>query len=456
MDLLGLSFLLILVVVAVGLCAGVGLLWPRWPRGLRLPGRCVSLLLVMAMGAVLAGDVVNRRFGLYASFTDLLGQGSAISYEPPDSFGVRPEETRLTVLTRGWQALGSRAAQAGRGILLDVIYGGGRSGISRPGLLYLPAVYFTSQQDRRLPAIELFHGTPGRARNYRDQMHIDTILDAEIAAGRVPPVLAVIPTTYERTYSDCVDAVHGERDETYLAVDVPADVETAFRVLPGRSFAALGFSTGGFCAVNLALHHPDRYAAAASLSGFFTPGQDPGTARLYGHSQAARQRNSPLWWIMHRHPSAPPLYLVASTDDPATMREDDQLAAMISRHARRLPSYIAQISGGHNYGTWQAAIRPALDWVSGYLPISLAPPLTLPPAPAAAPSATWPSSRERAPRTSTPTVGCCGLSSVSVSGGHLRPPGRLDGTGRDAEDVTQGRAAHDTTHSGASRAEGVP
>ena len=40
-------------------------------------------------------------------------------------------------------------------------------------------------------------------------------------------------------------------------------------------------------AINLASHHPDLYAGAASLSGYFQPAQDPGTARLYAKSKTA-------------------------------------------------------------------------------------------------------------------------------------------------------------------------
>ncbi|MBI1759424.1 MAG: esterase [Actinobacteria bacterium] len=377
MDLLGTPFLVLLVAAAAALLLGVGYLWSRWPAGGRLVGRGISLLLVMAMGAVLAGDLVNRSYGFYPSFSDVLG-GAPNSYQSPDSFGLRPEQGRLTVLTPGWQALGVRAARADRGVLLDVVFGGPRSGISRGGLLYVPAAYFVAGSTARLPAVEMFHGVPGRARNYADQLGIAALLDAEIHAGRIPPVFGVIPTIYQGSFSDCVDAVRGQRDETYLTVDVPTDVASTFRVLPGRSYALLGYSTGGFCAANLGLHHPDRYVAAASLSGFFTAGEDPGTIRLYGHNTAAVHRNSPLWWITHRDPTAPPLYLVASTGDLGAVREERTLAQAIRRHAPQLPSYAAILPGGHSFRVWQVAMPAALDWICAYLPVALAPSLQLP------------------------------------------------------------------------------
>lgn len=189
----------------------------------------------------------------------------------------------------------------------------------------------------RFDVVEMFHGTPSGPGNVTDELHIAQLLDTEIAAGRIPPVIAALPTTYEHQSSECVDAVRGERDETFLAVDVPADVEARFPVVPGRSFAAFGYSTGGFCAVNLALHPPDRYAAAASLSGYFTAGTAPGTSRLHPGNRTALLRNSPLWWVSHRPATAPPLYLFASIGDhtrPNRVRQEAGHAAAIRSRAR--------------------------------------------------------------------------------------------------------------------------
>ncbi len=383
MDLLGLPFLLLLCAIAAALLVAVLRTWSRWPQRFALPARTLSLLLVMAMGAVLAGDLLNRSEGFYSSFSDLLGTSPV--HEPPDSFSLGRSKAQLDILTPDWEARGRRAAADGRGTIVAARFGGSRSGIVRTGLLYLPADYFSPLSRVRFAVVEVFHGTPGGPGNVADKLHIARLLDTEIGTARIPPVIAAIPTTYEHQSSECVDAVRGERDETFLAVDVPADVEARFPVLPGRSFAALGYSTGGFCAVNLALHHPDRYAAAASLSGYFTAGTDPGTARLYRGSKTALQRNSPLWWVSHRAPTAPPLYLFASAGDhsrPNTARQQAALAAAIRSHAPRLLTDTVMLpSGGHTWSTWEVAIPPALDWMATFLPQPLAPPLTLPPAP---------------------------------------------------------------------------
>ena len=188
-----------------------------------------------------------------------------------------------------------------------------------------------------------------------------------------------MPHTYDHLSTECVNGTDGELDETYLTQDVYDDMVNTFRVQSGRSWAALGISSGGFCAANLALHHPERYAAAASLSGYFTAGQDPGTGRLYGgRGSHSRNLNSPLWWVEHHSPVAPALYLFASTGDPSANNAALTMARALARHAKALPTSDTTLPGGHNWKVLSAAFAPAIDWLAQYLPGPLADPETLP------------------------------------------------------------------------------
>lgn len=378
MSLLGLPFLLLVVAVAVVVAGGVALLWNRWPRPLAWPARVAGLALVMAVGAAVAGTVVNRSFAFYSTVDDLLA-APARTYQPP-AVGDASVPPDVQVLTPHWEAQGRRRAARGQGTLLDVRIPGARSGLDRDGLLYLPAAWFSG--GRSLPVVELLHGQPGGPSGYGKQLHIAHVLDEEIAAQRMPPVLAVVPRTYEGRTSECVDGADGERDETYLAVDVPAAIERGFRGLPGRTLGMLGYSEGGFCAANLGLHHPDRVAAAVSLSGYFTAGTETHARALYRGVRGSLQRNSPLWWVQHRAPTAPALLLVASAGDPDSVAQDRSLRAAAGRYAPHLPLELALLpTGGHNFGTWSVALPAGLDFLGRHLPMPLARPVPLPPDP---------------------------------------------------------------------------
>jgi S-formylglutathione hydrolase FrmB len=321
---------------------------------------------------VLAADIVNRDYGFYSSFNDLLGsvpvQGTVVSTAGPS--GVDAGTGRHPFYRSGdvWPT-GDRG-DASRGRVIQVRLDGSRSGVRRDALVYLPAAYFQSSQPRRrFPVIELFHGYPGNPTNWTRQLHFEQTLDAEIAARRMPPVIAVAPMDNDPGRdSECVDAVGGQRDETYLAVDVPADIRRQFRALATpRTWATLGYSTGGFCAVNLALHHPDRYAAAASLAGYYTAVVDRTTGDLYRGDTAVWRWNSPQWVVSHA-PTTVPLYLVASRGDPQA------LWAMVSmRRAvhNRLPLVTVTLpSGGHNFSVWYTASLAAFEWLGAHLSAS--------------------------------------------------------------------------------------
>lgn len=382
MSITGLPFLLLVLLIGALLMAGQYLAWPRWPgwlgrfsAGAPLP-RVLTMIVLMLWGALVAGVAVNREYDFYSSVGDLLGRPAsahqlAVLGAPRPSAGVIVE-------TPGWRARVLRNARQNRGTLLDVIYRGDLSGITRPGQLYLP-VAFSTDPHRRFDAVEFFHGSPGQPQQFQQLLDITDRLDGEVAANRMPPVIGVFPQLFIGRTSECVNAVRGSRGlatETYLSADVPQDLVQSFRVRPGRSWAGIGVSMGGFCAVNLGLHHPERYAAAASLSGYFTAGETAGSGYLYRGSRLARHQNSPTWWVAHRAPVAPALYLFASSGASDDIRELRGFTAELHRSARALPSVsVVGAGGGHNWRVWAGALDPALDWLGGYLSPPLSPPL---------------------------------------------------------------------------------
>ena len=78
--------------------------------------------------------------------------------------------------------------------------------------------------------------------------------------------LAVVMPAAGRSFY--ADEAHGHRYWTYLSEELPRVVGQFFRVSqePADTFVA-GLSMGGYGALKLALTHPERYAAAACLSG---------------------------------------------------------------------------------------------------------------------------------------------------------------------------------------------
>jgi len=96
----------------------------------------------------------------------------------------------------------------------------------------------------------------------------DTIWSRRTSVERyvAPLGLAVVMPQVHRSYY--TDEVHGNRYWTFLSEELPAVVDRFFRLSRRRedTFVA-GLSMGGYGALKWALRDPDRFAAAASLSG---------------------------------------------------------------------------------------------------------------------------------------------------------------------------------------------
>lgn len=144
MELTGWPFLAVLCACSIALITVTMMLWNRWPARWALVLRLGCLLLLMITGAAVSADVVNREFGFYASFDDLLDRlpPVAVTHCPGGSDGATPGLVR--------------------GRIERVRLAGSDSGISREALVYLPATYASPVGvHRRFPVIELFHGYPG-------------------------------------------------------------------------------------------------------------------------------------------------------------------------------------------------------------------------------------------------------------------------------------------------------
>jgi S-formylglutathione hydrolase FrmB len=78
--------------------------------------------------------------------------------------------------------------------------------------------------------------------------------------------LAVVMPAVHRSF--CVDMVHGGKYWQFISEEVPAVARDLFPLSSRRedNYVA-GLSMGGYCAFKLALMNPERFAAAASLSG---------------------------------------------------------------------------------------------------------------------------------------------------------------------------------------------
>jgi pimeloyl-ACP methyl ester carboxylesterase len=358
-------------------------------RRLLTAGACAVAALVLATATVLAG--INQHYALYRSWSELLGPDSK------DLVSVQGDR-QLQQAT----AVATARPDRPHGTLLDLRIPPTASHLpALSSYVYLPEQYrLPAYQHTRFPVVEAFNGSPGRPSDWLNGIRADQQLDQAVAAGTVAPAIVVFaPTNTGWLRSlECSDTRDGLRDESYLTIDVPHWVDTHLRAVPSR-WTAMGFSTGGYCALELALRHPDRYAHAVSLDGYGRALQDH-YARGLWRSRQDRLEHSPDWWILHHRVEPLTFFLSAGTGD-----HDDAYDALRTWRALTAAGWLTRQDqlrvephGHHTFRDWEREFLPALEWA---LPGTADGDVLQPPAVARL-AATLPSPRPM-PTSTTPT-----------------------------------------------------
>jgi S-formylglutathione hydrolase FrmB len=243
---------------------------------------------------------------------------------------------------------------------------GARSGISRNAYVWLPPQYGEPAfAHTELPVLELLHGYPGRPSDWLTGLRLSAVLDEELAAHRIGPMVVVMPTINPASWpgsQECTNEVGGPQDATYLAVDVPADIAHAFRVVPpGPSWGIGGFSTGGYCAAMLALRNPASFGAIVDLDGYLHPSEGGFLPRRFRGDLAAESGYDVADLFAHdAHGPLPAFDIVTGSGVRADEQDATALAQLV--RTRESVSLVVERGAGHTFYAWADALPSALDW----------------------------------------------------------------------------------------------
>ncbi|MFJ9948347.1 alpha/beta hydrolase [Kitasatospora sp. NPDC091207] len=352
-------------------------IWPRlayrsWPA---LFSRLATIASTQVLLLCTLGLLANDYFVFYSSWGDLLGHNrqtatiQGTGHSPGTGTGTGAAGVQLLgreqVPATG--SLGQDPAQVGR--LDRVRIPGGSTGLSTDGYVYLPPQYFQEPfKDQRFPAVVVMTGFPGDAKNLITKLRYPATELQLIRSGAMQPTIQVLmrPSPSMPQDSECEDIPGGPQAQTYFTTDVPRDLRASYRILSGGgSLGVMGDSTGGYCALKLAMEHPDVFAAAVSLSGYFKAAEDLTTGDLFAGSRQRRDQADLNWRLAHL-PAPPVAVLLAdSKEDGSTYADSRAFAA-----AARPPMTVTQATvdaGGHNFTTWVRLLPPSLSWLSTHL-----------------------------------------------------------------------------------------
>ncbi|WPO72269.1 MULTISPECIES: alpha/beta hydrolase-fold protein [unclassified Streptomyces] len=357
------------VLLAVLLFFGTIWLWPRLARRTwkAITGRVGLLLATQVTIFASVGLAANQAFGFYATWADLFGQettpGIVVDHDPAKGAGpVKVVDTK-TVNVPG----GGRPATGGQ--IQKVEIGGKESRIGSPAYVYLPPEYFQSfYRNRTFPAAVVLTGYPGTAEALIKGLHYPQTAHRLSAEGKMQPMILIMlrPTVAPPRDTECVDVPDGPQAETFFAKDLPGAVSQHYRVgTKARNWGVIGDSTGGYCALKFALHHPGQYGAAAGLSAYYKAPIDVTTGDLF-HGDEQLQREADLMWYLDHKP-APRTSLLVTSSKKGEDNYQDTLKFIDKVKKPTRVSSITLESGGHNFNTWRREIPATLQWMSGRL-----------------------------------------------------------------------------------------
>lgn len=409
-----------LVTIAVLAAAAAFVLTIRyWSRmsgagPIRLGARAATLFGCQILVLAAFASVINADFAFYTSWKDLLGTVSG----PAENSGVLQSATgkvpdAVVVNGHGGAAQLGGADPLRFGQIDYITLNGLRTGLSESAQVYLPPQYFQAAYAKtEFPAVIVSSGFPGTPDELSTRLRYPArLLDSMNKGTATPMVLVMVsPEVTSGRDTECTDVPGGPQTETFWAQDLPTAIQGAYRVrADAKSWGLVGDSSGGYCALKIAMMNSDRFSAAADLSGYFDALQDHTTGTLYGNSQDVRNSNDLMWRI--KNLPSPPISAWLTTSKVGEENYQPTIEFVGLAKAPMKVETSVQATGGHNFTTWDAEVQPALEWLARHLAVAApaagttAPAGTGPTAPATPDApATTPTPSATTSRGTTPTA----------------------------------------------------
>jgi putative tributyrin esterase len=199
----------------------------------------------------------------------------------------------------------------------------------------------------------------------------DTIWTRRTSIERyvAPLGLAVVMPQVARSFY--TDEAHGNRYWTFLSEELPAVCRSYFRLSERRAdtFVA-GLSMGGYGALKWALRQPDRFAAAASLSGALdiavrrdhpTRPLDPAVGHtVWGEREVAGTDDDLMALLARAGDDLPALHVACGTED---FLYEDNARFVATARLCEVPLTVDFSPGDHDWAYWDAKIQEVLAWL---------------------------------------------------------------------------------------------
>jgi len=241
-------------------------------------------------------------------------------------------------------------------------------GYADPVDVVLPPGY-AAHPAQRYPVLYLLVGSPGSPSNFLTVSQVGVAEAELIAAGRMKPLILVMPAGGRSFFSDqeWANSVQPGNDwETFVASDLVNTIDSRYRTVASGAWRGLaGLSAGGFGALNIGLHHPATFRLLESWSGYTHA--DP-IAGIYGRDPRVLRYNSPAYTVRaaarQLRPDRTYIWFYSGTHDALTPQNrafNTELTAL------GVPHQYFLWPGAHDWGMWRTLAPRALITASEHL-----------------------------------------------------------------------------------------
>ena len=320
----------------------------------------VSIIIFIQIFALAStGITINRNGQFYASWGDLFGsknQLAKIAVAPDLLAQISGKDIKQAKTTAGGSLIFREVIKGEQSKISDVVY-----------VVLPPKIAAQMEANPASPSVgsdyqvvELFPGYPGVPQTWIGSMAGITTLENLENSGAVQNTIAIIPAinVSPGVDTECLNFVGGAQVETWLTHDMKV-FATKFIGIDNRPWSSFGYSTGGWCAAEVAIRHPDLYNSAVSLAGYFKP--------LFSAGINKREKNFlqgkyDLIATLKKVPTSVHLMIIASKKDKFT-----NLAAnnFMSAASGLIPiRYVPIPIGGHNTNVWKPFVSTAFEWIN--------------------------------------------------------------------------------------------
>jgi S-formylglutathione hydrolase FrmB len=302
-----------------------------------------------------AGLTINAWLGYFPTVSAAWGQLTN---------GPLPDQTDLQAA----YTARSKGVAPQQGAVVPVDTGSAASGFRHRGeWVYLPPAWFTGAPPR-LPAVLMIGGEFNTSADWIRAGDAVATLDAFASAhgGNAPLAVFADATGGFTVDTECVNGSRGNAAD-HLLDDVIPRVAEQFGLAAQAKWGVVGFSSGGTCAVDLAVMHPDRFSAFVDIGGDISP--NAGTRgqtidRLFGGDAAAWARFDPSTVITRHGPYSDLVGLFAV---PGSVGHTAAESLCQLGTVNGIDCAVVGLPGKHDWPSAASAFATTLPWLAGRL-----------------------------------------------------------------------------------------